>query len=55
VTADHPTGAGPAWPGTDGVPELGDLPVERGGLIAGARLAWQARFRTSQVRAWLDG
>jgi homoserine O-acetyltransferase len=30
------------WPVRDGVLELGDLAVERGGVIAGARLAWSA-------------
>lgn len=29
------------WPVTDGVFELGDIEVERGGVISGARLAWQ--------------
>jgi homoserine O-acetyltransferase/O-succinyltransferase len=31
-----------SWPVREGVLELGDLPVERGGVIRGARLAWQA-------------
>jgi homoserine O-acetyltransferase/O-succinyltransferase len=31
-----------SWPVRDGVLELGDLRVERGGVIRGARLAWQA-------------
>ena len=30
------------WPVKDGVLELGDLPVERGGVIRRARLTWQA-------------
>lgn len=30
------------WPITDGVFELGDLPVERGGVIRDAKLVWQA-------------
>ena len=30
------------WPVTEGVLELGDLEVVRGGTIRGARLAWQA-------------
>lgn len=30
------------WPVRDGVLELGDLPVERGGVIRDARLVWQA-------------
>jgi homoserine O-acetyltransferase len=30
------------WPVREGVLELGDLPVERGGVIRDARLAWQA-------------
>jgi homoserine O-acetyltransferase/O-succinyltransferase len=32
----------PSWPVRDGVLELGDLPVERGGVIRDARLVWQA-------------
>jgi homoserine O-acetyltransferase/O-succinyltransferase len=36
------TGEAPAWPVRDGVLELGDLAVERGGVIRDARLAWQA-------------
>ncbi|WP_148613091.1 alpha/beta fold hydrolase [Nocardioides rubriscoriae] len=31
-----------SWPVTEGVLELGDLEVERGGVIRDARLAWQA-------------
>ena len=31
-----------SWPVRDGVLDLGDLPVERGGVIRDARLAWQA-------------
>ena len=30
------------WPVRDGVLELGDLPVERGGVIRDARLSWQS-------------
>jgi homoserine O-acetyltransferase/O-succinyltransferase len=30
------------WPVRDGVLDLGDLPAERGGVIRGARLSWQA-------------
>ena len=30
------------WPLRDGVLDLGDLPAERGGVIRGARLSWQA-------------
>lgn len=30
------------WPVTDGVFDLGDLDVERGGVIRGARLVWQS-------------
>jgi homoserine O-acetyltransferase/O-succinyltransferase len=40
----------PAWPVQDGVLELGDLPVERGGEIAGARLVWQAHGTLSAAR-----
>ena len=39
---DAVTGGPPAWPVSDGVLELGDLAVERGGMIRNARLAWQA-------------
>ncbi|MCW2819451.1 MAG: putative homoserine O-acetyltransferase, partial [Marmoricola sp.] len=31
-----------SWPVTEGVIELGDTATERGGVIRGARLAWQA-------------
>jgi homoserine O-acetyltransferase len=34
--------SGRDWPVTEGVLELGDLPVERGGVIRDARLSWQA-------------
>jgi homoserine O-acetyltransferase len=34
--------ATPDWPVRDGVLDLGDLPAERGGVIRGARLSWQA-------------
>jgi homoserine O-acetyltransferase len=36
------TAATASWPVRDGVLELGDLAVERGGVIADARLAWSA-------------
>ncbi len=40
----------PSWPVQDGVLELGDLPVERGGVIRDARLAWQAHGSLSEAR-----
>ncbi|WP_102128160.1 alpha/beta fold hydrolase [Deinococcus planocerae] len=39
-----------AWPVQEGVFELGDLPVERGGVIRGARLAWQTHGALSPAR-----
>src|SRR5215475_11609805 len=44
------TEATPAWPVQDGVLELGDLPVERGGVIRGARLVWQAHGTLNAAR-----
>src|SRR5216683_6178440 len=44
------TGEDPGWPVQDGVLELGDLPVERGGVIRGARLAWQAHGALNDAR-----
>ncbi len=38
------------WPVRDGVLELGDLPAERGGTIAGARLAWQSHGTLNAAR-----
>src|ERR1700734_689263 len=38
------------WPVQDGVLELGDLPVERGGVIRNARLAWQAHGTLNAAR-----
>lgn len=38
------------WPVTDGVFELGDLPVERGGVIRDAKLSWQAHGTLSPAR-----
>ncbi|MDT7727052.1 MAG: homoserine O-acetyltransferase/O-succinyltransferase [Actinomycetota bacterium] len=38
------------WPILDGVFELGDLPVERGGVIRDARLAWQAHGTLNTAR-----
>ncbi|HET9896297.1 MAG TPA: alpha/beta fold hydrolase [Streptosporangiaceae bacterium] len=38
------------WPVEDGVLELGDLPAERGGTIAGARLAWQSHGTLNAAR-----
>ncbi|MDE2333761.1 MAG: alpha/beta fold hydrolase [Rhodospirillales bacterium] len=39
-----------AWPITEGVFELGDLPVARGGTIAGARIVWRAHGTLSPAR-----
>jgi homoserine O-acetyltransferase len=39
-----------SWPVSDGVLSLGDLPVERGGVIGGARLAWQAHGTLNDAR-----
>ena len=44
------TAAQPGWPVQDGVLELGDLPVERGGVIGDARLAWQAHGTLNAAR-----
>jgi homoserine O-acetyltransferase/O-succinyltransferase len=44
------TGPGVDWPVVDGVLDLGDLPVERGGAITGARLAWQAHGTLNAAR-----
>jgi homoserine O-acetyltransferase/O-succinyltransferase len=41
---------GVSWPVQDGVFELGDLAVERGGVIRGARLAWQAHGTLNAAR-----
>lgn len=38
------------WPVQDGVLDLGDLAVERGGTIRGAQLAWQAHGTLSAAR-----
>ncbi|MEP7090788.1 MAG: alpha/beta fold hydrolase [Nocardioidaceae bacterium] len=38
------------WPVDEGVLELGDLPVERGGVIRGARLAWQTHGTLNEAR-----
>ncbi len=38
------------WPIQDGVLELGDLPVERGGVIKDAKLAWQAHGTLNAAR-----
>jgi homoserine O-acetyltransferase/O-succinyltransferase len=43
--SDHPV-----WPVQDGVLELGDLAVERGGTIRGARLVWQAHGTLNEAR-----
>jgi homoserine O-acetyltransferase/O-succinyltransferase len=39
-----------SWPVTEGVFELGDTEVERGGVIRGARLVWQAHGRLNAAR-----
>jgi len=44
------TGHGPDWPVSDGVLHLGDLAVERGGVIQDARLAWQAHGTLNEAR-----
>jgi len=48
------TGQGGDWPVADGVLDLGDLPVERGGVIADARLAWQSRGTLNDARSDTD-
>ncbi|MEP7024932.1 MAG: alpha/beta fold hydrolase, partial [Actinomycetota bacterium] len=48
VSPDH--SSDPAWPVQDGVLDLGDLPAERGGTIAGARLVWQAHGTLNDAR-----
>ena len=44
------TGLGGDWPVSDGVLDLGDLPVERGGVITDARLAWQSHGTLNDAR-----
>jgi homoserine O-acetyltransferase len=39
-----------SWPVTEGVFELGDIEVERGGVLRGARLAWQAHGTLSGAK-----
>ena len=39
-----------SWPVTRGVLELGDVEVERGGVIRGAQLAWQAHGTLNAAR-----
>ncbi|ACO47959.1 alpha/beta fold hydrolase [Deinococcus deserti] len=39
-----------SWPVQEGVFELGDLNVERGGVIQGARLAWQTHGTLNSAR-----
>ncbi|ULH17033.1 alpha/beta fold hydrolase (plasmid) [Deinococcus sp. KNUC1210] len=39
-----------AWPVQEGVFELGDLPVEQGGVIRDARLAWQTHGTLNEAR-----
>lgn len=43
-------GQRPAWPVTDGSYDLGDFPAERGGVIAAARLVWQAHGTLNAAR-----
>ena len=43
-----------SWQVCDGVLELGDLPVERGGVIRDARLAWQAHGTLNDARGQRD-
>jgi homoserine O-acetyltransferase/O-succinyltransferase len=50
VTTDPLTTGQPGWPVEDGVFRLGDLPVERGGVIGDARLAWQAHGTLNDAR-----
>jgi homoserine O-acetyltransferase len=38
------------WPVQDGVLDLGDFVAERGGVIRGARLAWQAHGTLNEAR-----
>ena len=44
------TGESPDWPVEDGVLRLGDLAVERGGVIGDAQLAWQAHGTLNAAR-----
>jgi homoserine O-acetyltransferase len=39
-----------AWPVADGVFELGDFEVERGGVIRDARLVWQSHGTLAPAR-----
>jgi homoserine O-acetyltransferase len=39
-----------SWPVRDGLLELGDLPAERGGVIRGAQLVWQAHGTLNAAR-----
>jgi homoserine O-acetyltransferase len=41
---------GPDWPVSDGVLSVGDLEVERGGVIPGAKLEWQAHGTLNDAR-----
>jgi homoserine O-acetyltransferase len=38
------------WPTSQGVFELGDLPVERGGVITDAQLSWQSHGTLNDAR-----
>src|SRR5215468_2915476 len=44
------TGQSPDWPVDNGVLNLGNLPVERGGVIADARLVWQSHGTLNAAR-----
>ena len=44
------TADGADWPVSDGVLSLGDLEVERGGVIRDARLVWQAHGTLNEAR-----
>jgi homoserine O-acetyltransferase len=44
------TGKDRSWPVSEGVLNLGDLAVERGGVIGDARLAWQAHGTLNDAR-----
>ena len=44
------TADGAEWPVSDGVLSLGDLEVERGGVIRDARLVWQTHGTLNDAR-----
>src|SRR5258706_15254730 len=43
-------GPGGDWPVAEGALDLGDTPLERGGVIADARLAWQSHGTLNEAR-----